>query len=152
MIKENKLDKVFGPFGSSTGFFMIIGGAVAMYYSMIGIIIAVVGAFVAFTTTSSFIDTENRRIKLSNNLFGFIRVGKWIHISSDMKIGLRKSHRGYQAYIRGTQPVSIHNNDIRIFLFDSANKQIMPVQKFSSPESSRKELYSLSTLLELDIV
>jgi hypothetical protein len=69
-----------------------------------------------------------------------------------MKIGLKKSHKGYVGYIRGTQPVDIHYNDIRIFLYDSGNKQIMPIKKFNSYESSKNELNSLSTLLGLAII
>jgi hypothetical protein len=152
MIMNNKLDKPFGPFGSSTGFFLFLGGIIATYYSPFGLIIAVIGAFVSFTTTSTLIDTENKRIKLSNNLFGFIPVGKWIDIKPDMKIGLKKFHAGYRAYIRGTQPVDMHTNDIRIVLYSSDNKQIMHLQKFSSPEKSIAAIKELSSILSLNIV
>jgi hypothetical protein len=152
MIIKNKLDKTFGPFGSSTGYFMLLGGIIATYYSFVGLFIAIVGAFAAFTSTSTLIDTDNKKAKFSDNLFGIIPVGKWIDIKPDMKIGLKKSHKGYVGYIRGTQPVDIHYKDIRIFLYDSGNKQIMPIKKFNSYESSKNELNSLSTLLGLAII
>jgi hypothetical protein len=152
MIIKNKLDKTFGPFGSSTGFFMLLGGIIATYYSFVGLFIAIVGAFAAFTSTSTLIDTDNKKVKFSDNLFGIIPVGKWIDIKPGMKIGLKKSHKGYVGYIRGTQPVDIHYNDIRIFLYDSGNKQIMPIKKFNSYESSKSELNSLSTMLGLSII
>jgi hypothetical protein len=148
----NKLDIVFGPFGSSTGFFLFLGGIIATWVSPLGLIIALVGAFISFTSTSSIIDTENRRVKFSNNLFGIIQTGKWIEIKPDMKIGLKKSHRGYRAYTRGTQPVDIHNNDIRILLYDSNKKQLMTLQKFSSYESSKSGIKELSEILGLNIV
>lgn len=132
MVVRNKLDKVFGPFGSSTGFFMLIGGIIATYYSFTGLIIILIGAFISFTTTSTHIDFENKKIRFSNNLFGIIPVGKWFSIEPDMKIGVKKSHRGYRAYIRGNQPIDIHNNDFRLFLYSFDNKQIMPIQKFNS--------------------
>jgi hypothetical protein len=152
MIIKNKLDKTFGPFGTSTGFFMIIGGIIATFYSYFGPLIAIIGAFVCFTSTSTFIDAENKKIKYSNNFFGFIKVGKWIDIQPDMKIGLKKFHRGYRGYIKGTQKVGIHYNDIRIFLYTSDNKQIMPIQKFDSPSASKKGLNNLSSLLGLPIL
>jgi hypothetical protein len=151
MIK-NKLDKTFGPFGSSTGFFLFIGGIIATYFSFFGLIIAIIGAFVSFTSTGTYVDTEKKRIKFSNNLFGIFPAGKWIDIKPDMKLGLKKSHKGYRAYVRGTQPIGIHYNDIRIFLYDSENKQIMPISKFDSYESSKTELNNLSTLLGLEIM
>lgn len=152
MIIKNKLDKVFGPFGSSTGFFLLIGGVIATYFSLSGLVIVLVGAFVSFTTTSTFIDTENKRIKFSNDLFGFIYIGKWIDIEDGMKLGLKKSHMGYRAYIRGTQPVDIHNNDIRIFLYSSDNKQLIPLKKFSSFEASKAGIKELSSILSLNIL
>jgi hypothetical protein len=152
MIIENKLDKTFGPFGTSTGFFMLIGGIIATYYSFIGLFIAFLGAFAAFTSTSTLIDTENKKIKFSNNLFGIIPVGKWIDITPDMKTGLRKSHRGYVGYIRGTQPIGIHYNDIRIMLYDRNNKQIMPIKKPDSYESAKSELNNLKSSLGLEII
>ena len=151
MIIKNKLDKAFGPFGSSTGFFMFLGGIIATYFSFIGLFIVIIGAFTAFTSTSTFIDPDNMKIKFSNNLFGIIPTGKWIDIKPDMKIGLKKSHMGYRAYIRGTQPIGIHINDIRIYLFERNGNPIMPVKKFSSHESAKNELIFLSSMLRLDM-
>lgn len=152
MIIQNKLDKTFGPFGSSTGFFLLIGGVIATFFSVFGLIIVLIGSFVAFTSTSVQIDTENRRIKYSDNLFGIIRIGKWIDVKPDMKLGLKKSHRGYVGYIRGTQPLGIHENDIRIILYDSNNNKIIPVQKSDSVESLKNELINLSSILGLSII
>lgn len=152
MIIKNKFDKPFGPFATSTGFFLFLGGITATFFSIIGLFIAIAGAFVAFTSTWTLIDIENKRIKHSDNLFGFISAGKWIHIKPGMKIGLKKQHRGYRAYIMGTQPVGIHFNDIVIYLFDNDNKQIIPVKKSKSFESAKKELHELSTTLEIDII
>lgn len=152
MIIKNKLDITFGPFGSSTGFFLIIGGLIATFFSIFGFLIVIIGAFAAFTFTSTYIDTDNKKIKHSDNIFGIIPIGKWIDIKPDMKLGLKKSHRGYVGYIRGNQPVDIHYNDIRIILYDSYNKRIMPVKKFESYDTSKNDLNNLSTLLELQIV
>lgn len=150
MIK-NKLEKVFGPFGTSTGFFLLLGGIVTTYFSFFGLVLVLIGAFVTFTSTNTYIDLDNKKIKYSNNLFGIIPVGKWIEINPDMKIGLKKAHRGYVGYIRGTQPVDIHYHDIRIFLYDFENKPVIPIQKFDSVESAKAELTNLSSLLGIGI-
>jgi len=149
MIVRNKLDKPFGPFGTSTGYFLLAGGIIASWYSLSGLILAFIGAFIAFTTTSTFIDTDRKRIKFSNDLFGFYYSGKWIDIEPGMKLGLKKTHRGYRAYTRANQPTDIHYNDIRIYLFDSRNKQIGTVGKFSSVEAASNELDRLRTDLGL---
>jgi len=152
MVIKNKLDKTFGPFGTSTGFWLLLGGLIATYFTIYGLIFAITGAFVAFTTTGTIIDSEKKRIKYSDNYFGIIPVGKWIDIKPGMKLGLKRSHLGYVGYIRGTQPVDIHYNDMRIFLYDSDNKRIMPVKKSDSVEASREDLTYLSSLLGLPII
>jgi len=145
MIVRNKLDKPFGPFGTSTGYFLLIGGVIAAWYSLSGLILVLAGAFVAFTTTSTFIDIDRKRIKFSNDLFGFLHSGKWIEIKPGMKFGMKKAHRGFRAYTRANLPTDMHYNDIRIYLFDSKNKQIGTVGKFNSPESARNELLKLNS-------
>ena len=152
MIIKNKIDRTFGPFGTSTGFCMLIGGIIAAYFSLYAIIIAVIGAFAAFTSTSTHIDTGMKKIRHSDNLFGIIPIGKWIDIRPGMMLGLRKGHRGFVGYIRGNQPVDIHEHDIRITLFDENRKPILPVKKFKTNESSRNELENLSSLLGLPII
>ena len=149
MVIHYKLDKTFGPFGSSTGFFLFIGGIIATWFSAFGLILAFIGAFASFTTTGTTIDTEKKKIRYSDNLFGIIPVGKWVDIKQDMSLGLKKFHRGFVGYIRGTQPLGIHENDTRIVLYDSDNKQIMQVKKVKSYEKSGDELTELTRLLGL---
>jgi len=149
MIKRNKLDKSFGPFGGSTGFFLLLGGLAATWFSPYGVILAAIGAFAAFTTTSTFVDAEKRRMKFSNDIFGIIPVGKWIDIRPDMKLGLKRVHRGYQAYTRANQPVGIHNTDIRIVLLEADNDEIMHVKRFADRESALKGIEELCSELKL---
>lgn len=152
MIIKNKIDRTFGPFGSSTGFCLLVGGIIASYFSLYAIIIALTGAFAAFTSTSTVIDTDAKKIRHSDNLFGIIPVGKWVDISPDMKLGIRKGHRGFVGYIRGNQPVDIHEHDIRIILFDKNRKPLLPVRKFKDYASSKNELGILSSLLGLPVI
>lgn len=151
MIK-NKLDITFGPFGTSTGLFLFLGGVVATYFSLLGLILLLIGAFVWLTTTSTFIDFENKKVKFSNDLFGIIPVGKWVEITPEMKLGLKKIHRGYRAYTRGTQPADIHLIDIRIFLYSPDNTVIGPIKKFDSSEAAKMGLSDLSRVLNLQTI
>jgi hypothetical protein len=152
MIINNKLDITFGPFGTSTGLFLFLGGVVATYFSLLGLVLVLIGAFIWLTSTSTFIDTEKKRVKFSNNLFGIIPVGKWIEIKPGMKLGLKKVHRGYRAYTRGTQPADIHLIDIRIVLYGPDNKEISPLKKSDSYETAKMELSDLKSILNLETI
>lgn len=149
---ENRFGLTFGPFGSSTGFFLILGGIAATWFSVYGLVIVFSGLFALFTDTSTKIDTEGRKIRHSDNLFGLIPIGKWIAISPGMKLGIKKSHRGFMGYTRGTQPMSIHEHDVRIILYGSDSKPIMPLKSFSSLESAREELGIFSQQLGITIL
>jgi hypothetical protein len=151
MMIENRFGRTFGPFGSSTGFFLIIGGIAVTWFSVYGLIIVIAGLFALFTDTSTSIDTAGRKIRHSDNLFGLIPVGKWIEISSGMKLGLKKTHRGFMGYTRGNA-MGIHEYDIRIILYGSDNKPIIPLKSFSSFESAREELGIFSQQLEIPVL
>jgi hypothetical protein len=150
MIVKNRLDKIFGPAGRTAGLILLLAGVPATYYSLIGLILVIFGAFIAFTTTSSMLDIENKRIKLSNDLFGIFPSGKWIDIKPEMKLGLKKTRMGSRSYSISNIPLDNHADDIRIMLFGSDNTQIMPVKKFATLESSKTELDELSITLGLN--
>jgi len=152
MITKNRLDKSFGPVGTSTGIFMLLAGCFATYYSLAGIILILLGAFIGFTSTSTLLDPEKKRMKFSNNLFGIIRVGKWVYISPEMKIGLKKIHRGYRTYSRSNRTLDIQSRDIRIILYGGDNKKILTIGKFNSKESAKSDLQNLSAQFGLQTV
>jgi hypothetical protein len=152
MLIENKLDsRSFGPFGSSTGLFMFLIGLIFSYFNLAGLILATIGAFIAFTSTGTIIDTETRRIKHADYLFGLFPIGKWVYIRPGMKLGLKEVKRGYVGYIRANQPMEIRSAELRIFLFDSSYKRIMPIKKIK-PDTAEAELGSLSLLLKLETI
>ena len=152
MITKNKLDKSFGPVGSSAGIFMFIIGLVVVYSELTGLILVLIGAFMGFSSTCTLIDYDKKRIKFSNLIFGIIPIGQWIELKPDMKIGLKKIHKGYRTYSRSNRILDIHKKDIRIILFGNNNKKIMPINKFDSIDSANTELIKLSEELDLRII
>lgn len=146
MIK-NKLDKVFGPVGTSAGTLLLIVGLLTVYSSLSGLILLVLGAFVGLSSTSTIIDTEKKRIKFSNNLFGIIPVGKWILIENTMKIGIRESKKTWTSFSRGNRQLDIENKDYRVVLYDVNNKEIMEINKNDSLSSAKVKVEALASQL-----
>ena len=138
MIAKNKLDKSFGPVGSMAGIIIFIAGVyVTCFVSLTGLILLFTGAFLGFTSTSALVDYEKKRVKLSNNFFGIIKLGHWITIDSKMKIGIKKSNRVWRAYSRSNRDLDISEMDFRLILYDSSEKQIMPLKKTDSVDSAK---------------
>lgn len=152
MTTNNKLDKSFGPIGTVAGITIFAAGIILVFFSLSGLFLILLGAFVGFSSTGTLIDFDKKRIKFSNNLFGMFSVGKWIDISTDMKIGIKKSNKTWRTYSQGSRTLDISNQDFRIILYDSANKQIMPVMKTKTLDSAKIEIEKLSSQIGLGII
>ena len=143
MKTNNKLDKAFGPVGTTAGIVLFVVGIITIFTSLFGLILIVLGAFVGFTSTSTIIDFDLKRIKFSNNIFGIIPIGKWIPIDKDMKIGIQESDITWRTYSKGNRALDIVDHDFRIVLFDADDQEIMQIKKTKSQESSESEVDDL---------
>jgi len=152
MIENNKLDNFFGPVGTSAGILLFFAGIAVTYFSFLGLVLIVFGAFIGFSNTSTLIDFDKKQIKFSNNLFGLLKVGKWIPINPYMKVGIKKSKKVWRAYSRGNRTLDITDSDYRIILYNSENKEIMPIKKTNSLDSAKVELDKLSNRLGLNVI
>jgi hypothetical protein len=152
MKTRNKLDKAFGPVANSAGIFLFIAGLIITYFSLTGLFLVLIGAFVGFTSTSTLVDYDKRRLKFSNNVFGIIPIGQWISIHSAMKLGIKKSNRVWRAYSQSNRALDIANNDYRLILYDSNGKEILPIQKSDNLDSAKLNLDKLSKELELGVI
>jgi len=177
MKKNNKLDKIFGPmsFAGKVLFFymlyVLLDGLVSsivygfnekyngtkydtIHVFAICTFILLFGAFIGFSTGYTRIDYENKRIKYGTKLFGVIFIGKWTILTTNMKLGLKKSMERWGAYMSaGTVgSMSLDYTNLKIFLYDSEYTEIIPVKKVKKANSAEAELEKLSNLLNLDII
>jgi hypothetical protein len=149
MITNNRLDKSFGPVGTSAGVMLFVTGIILSWFYLSGLILVLIGGFVGFTSTSTLVDLDGKRVRFCNNLFGIIRTGKWISIEPTMKIGIRQSNQTYRAFSRGNRALDINKKDFRLILFDSQTREIMPMKKFDSLEAAKAELETMENQLGL---
>lgn len=152
MIENNKFEKSFGPVGASAGMLLFIAGIILTYFHFTGLILVLIGAFVGFSSTVTLIDYEKKRVKFSNNLFGIIKSGQWLNIEPSMKIGIKKSNLTWRSYSQGNRPLDIESDDYRIILFDSVNKEIMPIKKFNTEDLAKIELVTIGNKLGLSCI
>lgn len=140
MTVKNKLDKTFGPVGSFAGIVILLFGIYAAFYSWVGFTTIIVGAFLAFTNTSSLIDFENKKIKFSNNLFGVISIGYWLEVKPDMNLKVLNVAKVNIAYSQSNRKTSSKTQDYRITLYSSDDRQLVALKKFNEKEDASKEL------------
>ena len=152
MIENNRLEKSFGPVGTTAGAIVFAAGLILSFTHLSGLILILVGAFVGFSNTSVQIDAEKKRIRFSNNLFGLIRTGKWLQIESDMKLGIKESNVVWRSYSVGNRALDISKTEHLIILNSSDDKEIMPIKKTKSREDAVVELERLKNRLDLRLL
>jgi hypothetical protein len=146
---KNKLDKSFGPVGSFAGFVVFLAGLGSLYFSWFSLILVLIGGFIGFTFSSTEIDFDRKRIRFVNNLFGIIKVGTWMNVKPEMKIGIAKSRKTWKTYSGGNRELDITNEDYRLVLYNSSGKKIMPVKKSDNINSAKMELETICRQLEI---
>jgi hypothetical protein len=146
-----RLDKSFGPAGSTAGFFLLIVGAITIFESFSGAILILMGSFMAFSSSGSTVDLDNFRIRFTNDLFGIWRIGKWQYVSRKMRIGLSDAHMVYRVYSMSNRSVDVTSNDFRVYLYNEDGRKGMAICRFKKLEEAKEELAKLSDLLGLQI-
>ena len=152
MKTNNKLDKSFGPVGSFAGIIVFLAGLGSLYFSWFSIILVLFGAFVGFTYSSTEIDFNQKRVRFLNNLFGIIKVGTWINVKPEMKIGITKSRKIWKTYSGGNRELEIENKDYRLVLYDSLGRKLMPLSKTDDLITAKAELQAICRQLSISKV
>lgn len=140
----------FGPTGSSAGYFLILGGIIlGVLISPTALILAFLGAFMAFTHSSATINTETRRIKFANNIFGILSFGKWIDVRNDMLLKLKKYSGSYTSYSRSNRKLEVYKLEYRLYLCDKRGHEIIPVLRSKSSGLLKSEAQLLANKLDI---
>lgn len=140
MISHNKLDKSFGPVGSFSGIIVFVAGLTSIWFSLLSLILVVIGAFVGFTYSSTEIDFDQKRVRFLNNLFGIIKTGEWLKVKTDMKIGIHRSGKIWRTYSGGNRTLDSTTEDFRLILYDSKGKELMPLAKTKDVDLAETKL------------
>lgn len=146
MLKYYKLDKTFGPVGTIAGTTIFIAGIITTFYSFGGIVLIVLGAFVGFTSSGTYIDFENRRVKNITKLFGILGVGKWISVDENSTIEIQKSNIVWRTYSRSNRTIDIADKYYYVILHQSRN-YFVPLIKTTSLSIANSEAQALKQKL-----
>lgn len=147
---RNRLYKSFGPFAAASGKFLVVVGAIALYYSWTPLLIIALGAFLGFTQSRITIDVTNKRIRFSEDLFGLIPTGKWLVLNSKMKLDIQHATYSWRVYSQSNRTHDITGLHYRIMLYDAQGFEIMPIKRSGNRETLEKDLDVLCELLQME--
>ncbi|MCF8370754.1 MAG: hypothetical protein K9H64_03970 [Bacteroidales bacterium] len=151
MIIENKLDKSFGSTGSFAGYILLLAGVVTIRVR-IGFLLLILGFFFAFSHTGVQIDTERKRIRFYNNLFGFLKIGAWSKLDKFTSLKVAENKRREQAFSRGNRTLNIEHRDFRVFLISQKKQARVAVKKCKSEAEAIDEAQELGFQLGMPVI
>ena len=143
----NKFDKSFGPVGSSAGIVFMIAGTALSFLNPGFILLVLFGAFVAFTNTSTTINTKEKKARYTSNIFGLIKLGKWINITSNMTVKIMRNNKSFRAYSRGNRQLVVKTHQYKVSLFDNDNKEVIPLKYFNNLSDGKEFIDALNARL-----
>ena len=127
------------------GYVFIAVGIFCAIYSPYIILFLIPGAFMAFTSTGTMIDIENKKVRPYTSLFGFIRTGKWIEVSGFSGFKIMKSNRRYTSYSRANVQLDMNISDIKLLLVNKNGTRKVVLNRYNNFEDARKDMDELKS-------
>jgi hypothetical protein len=146
-MRNNKLGKVFGPVQIYMGYVFIACGILCASYSFTSLFLIIPGAFMAFTSTGTIVDTDNKRVKPYTLFFGIMRTGKWIDAGQFTRFSIKKVTKNHTSYSRGSVRLDMDQSEIRLLLINSDNTKNVVLNKFCKFEEAQLEMKELEALI-----
>lgn len=147
MTTTHTFGKTFGPTGSFAGYALLAAAVYVLTFSMAGIFLLLLGAFMAFSFTGTRLNTSKKRVIYATFAFGFLPLGKRIKITRFMLLGVKRAHRGWRAYSRSNRTLDMHKTEYRIMLLSHTGDAILPLKAFETEEQARTEMKVLGDTL-----
>jgi hypothetical protein len=129
------------------GYVFIAVGIFCAIYSPYILFFLIPGGFMAFTSTGTMIDTENKKVRPYTSLFGFIRTGKWTEVSGFSGFKIIKSNRRYTSYSRANVQLDMNISDISLILVNKNGTRKVVLNRYNNFEDARKDMDELKRSL-----
>jgi hypothetical protein len=149
MVIKSKISQSFGPTGATSGMVFFGIGLISIFYTWKTVFLIIIGALLGFTKVYSFIDTEKRRVKLSEYYFGIIPIGKWIIVDSTMTLGYKMTNDGWSASSLSNRKLDIPDTRYTIILYNQNDIPIISLMKLKTEEEMNDKIELLATLLQI---
>jgi len=151
-IIDNHLGRVFPAPALIGGYLFLIFGFLGLISGyLIGLVIALIGAFVCFSFSGIQVDLNTRRIKLYTSYFGF-KKGETKDLTLYPFICIFKSNKSYSVYSRTNRSTSYSEITYDIYLLTKTHKEKVLLKIEKGQESAIESAKKLAALLDLEVV
>ena len=153
MLIDNRTESAFGKTAIFAGIIFLLTGIVVLIVGafIIGAIVFLVAAFVAFTYSGVELDTDSRKVRQYNKLFGIIKTGKWKSVDSFLGVTLIPISTMEVMASWSNRLTSTKTTDYRIFFVDKTRKPAFVIKRCKSKENALNSLNEFSLWLKLPV-
>ncbi len=153
MIIDNKVENIFGRNALFAGVIFLFSGIGFVFLGayITGVIVIIISVFVIFSYSGVMIDTDNRKIKKYDKLFGFFKTGKWIRLSHFRGLTSIPFIKTESIVSWSNRRTSNKETYFRIFLVNKALKPDMLIKRCDTKEGAQRSIDELSIWLHLPV-
>jgi hypothetical protein len=150
---DNKIERAFGRTAVFAGMIFLITGIFMLFAGayIIGAITVLIAVFVVFTDAGVELDTEKHTMRMYNNWFGFVRIGKWKSLHEYIGVTLVPISRWESMASWSNRITSTKTTDYRIFLVNEARKPAVAIKKCKTRETAQNSLDEFSLWLKIPV-
>lgn len=151
-IIKNSLGKAFTAPAVFGGYlFLALGVIAALTGSLIGLGIALLGAFIVFTSNGVIIDVSNKKIKTYTSYFG-IKTGAWKALSDFPFVCIFKSNKSYTALSRANVAMTDKITSYDVFLLTEKHREKYLIKNVPTEESAIQYAKQIASILGIELV
>lgn len=153
MKTDNKIDNAFGRTAVFVGGLFLITGAGFIYFKayIAGVVVQLISLFVIFSYSGVDIDTENKRIRQYNKLFGLIKIGRWKPTKIYRGVTLVPFVKSESMASWSNRTTTLRTRDYRIFIVDKAKKPAFAIKCCDNIQEAKDSLDEFSIWLKLPV-
>jgi len=151
MTHDYKTGKMAGPSGTFSGYILVIFGVIATIFTLTGILVFIVGLYLAFGHFCSSIDSENRRVRKGIKLFGWAVSGRWTDVDDTYVPEIRKVKCKYTVYSSTNRKLELEQTDYKIYIYSAQHSKRIALAKFKDLEKAQDEIKTIIGLFKLNV-
>ena len=148
MITTYKLGKIASPSAAFSGYTLLVFGALATYFSFMGIFLLLLGGIMAFSVSEVWIDEEAKQFTYRVKLIGFIPIKYVKKFQPGDAVQVRHVKGKYYTYSRSNRESFTLVDDFRVYLHEAGTKKKIMLGKFYSEKEAKEHAVHLEEIIQ----
>jgi hypothetical protein len=150
MIIRNNINLFFTKAGLIAGILFIITGIwISVLYTIKGVLVILIGAFLGFSTETTLIDSVKKKIVHATMWVGLINLDGWIDIKTGMSLRIQKPEYSYLLSGKKRRRIEKGDDFYYMLLFDEKDEFILPIKKYKLKQDAENDLQRMKDLMGL---